>query len=181
MRRTQPARLTVDLTLEELEVVENKFLKECTICDSVKPPRAHHCSKCGRCVMRMDHHCPWLGNCIGFKNLKFFLLFNFYVFWVCLALFIVSFKEIFYCLSDVFDNDQSQTVSSYRCIRAIKDHSDISLIVCLPICLLLSFLFLIFVATLFVEQLILINEEKSKIDKMSDKQQKFKEAQISLL
>eukprot|EP00930_Biecheleria_cincta_P036330 TRINITY_DN24922_c0_g1_i1.p1 TRINITY_DN24922_c0_g1~~TRINITY_DN24922_c0_g1_i1.p1 ORF type:complete len:437 (+),score=60.38 TRINITY_DN24922_c0_g1_i1:38-1348(+) len=40
----------------------------CSKCQHWKPPRAHHCGMCGRCVLRMDHHCPFTGNCIGFRN-----------------------------------------------------------------------------------------------------------------
>jgi len=31
----------------------------CTRCETFRPPRAHHCRICKRCVKRMDHHCPW--------------------------------------------------------------------------------------------------------------------------
>ncbi|KAH9464739.1 hypothetical protein MJO28_001555 [Puccinia striiformis f. sp. tritici] len=51
-------------------------LRFCRKCDHYKADRSHHCSSCGRCVLRMDHHCPWLGGrCVGLKNHKFFILF----------------------------------------------------------------------------------------------------------
>ena len=47
------------------------FCKKCKIW---RPPRCHHCSTCGRCVLRMDHHCPWVNNCIGYNNVRTFIL-----------------------------------------------------------------------------------------------------------
>eukprot|EP01071_Lankesteria_metandrocarpae_P008813 Lankesteria_metandrocarpae@DN5059_c0_g1_i2.p3 len=54
-------------------------LQKCEECNLVRPERTHHCSFCKRCVLRMDHHCPWVGNCIGLHNLRYFVLFNFWV------------------------------------------------------------------------------------------------------
>ena len=48
--------------------VKDVLNRKCENCDSMKPPRAHHCRTCGRCVMRMDHHCPWINNCVGANN-----------------------------------------------------------------------------------------------------------------
>lgn len=52
----------------------------CADCQLPKPPRAHHCSICGQCVMNMDHHCPWVASCVGMCNYRYFVLF---MFWLC--------------------------------------------------------------------------------------------------
>jgi palmitoyltransferase len=40
-------------------------VKICSECEQLKPPRAHHCATCMRCVFKVrppqyDHHCPLL-------------------------------------------------------------------------------------------------------------------------
>lgn len=54
----------------------NRFCRECKVW---KPDRCHHCSKCNRCILKMDHHCPWFATCVGFKNQKLFVQFLVYV------------------------------------------------------------------------------------------------------
>ncbi|KZT27453.1 zf-DHHC-domain-containing protein [Neolentinus lepideus HHB14362 ss-1] len=48
----------------------------CRKCQSSRPERAHHCSQCGRCVLKMDHHCAWMANkCIGHRTHPAFMHF----------------------------------------------------------------------------------------------------------
>lgn len=61
----------------------NSVKRICRRCRSHKPTRAHHCSVCKRCIIKMDHHCPWVNNCVGIGNHKYFLLFVFYTFLSC--------------------------------------------------------------------------------------------------
>ena len=46
------ADLKKDLSPED-ELNYTKCLK----CDAMRPPRAHHCKICDKCVLRFDHHC----------------------------------------------------------------------------------------------------------------------------
>ena len=49
-------------TLLAAEQGDSNKLSMCSRCNGFKPPRAHHCSQCDRCIMKMDHHCPWVNN-----------------------------------------------------------------------------------------------------------------------
>ncbi|KAK4448206.1 Palmitoyltransferase PFA3 [Podospora aff. communis PSN243] len=70
---THAAPVTTSFTVKA-----NGEFRFCKKCQARKPDRAHHCSTCRRCVLKMDHHCPWLATCIGLRNHKAFLLFLIY-------------------------------------------------------------------------------------------------------
>ncbi|KAJ4148587.1 hypothetical protein LMH87_003051 [Akanthomyces muscarius] len=71
-------------------VKSNGETRFCKKCQARKPDRAHHCSTCKRCVLKMDHHCPWLATCVGLHNYKAFLLFLCYTTLLCFYSFAVS-------------------------------------------------------------------------------------------
>ncbi|KAK9435551.1 palmitoyltransferase PFA3 [Metarhizium brunneum] len=71
-------------------VKSNGEIRFCKKCQARKPDRAHHCSTCRRCVLKMDHHCPWLATCLGLRNYKAFLLFLIYTTILCVYAFAVS-------------------------------------------------------------------------------------------
>ncbi|KAI1810684.1 palmitoyltransferase PFA3 [Poronia punctata] len=85
---TLPTRSTPNGT--NFTVKSNGEYRFCKKCQARKPDRAHHCSTCRRCVLKMDHHCPWLATCIGLGNHKAFLLFLIYTTLFCLYCFAVS-------------------------------------------------------------------------------------------
>ncbi|ODM90524.1 Palmitoyltransferase ZDHHC2 [Orchesella cincta] len=102
MERLENARSETELTeiLEEFVRTQQlpvqtrahiSQIRYCEKCHIIKPDRAHHCSVCGYCVLKMDHHCPWVNNCVCFDNYKFFILFLAYAFLYCVVIFVISF------------------------------------------------------------------------------------------
>mmetsp|Transcript_5136 Transcript_5136/g.9759 ORF Transcript_5136/g.9759 Transcript_5136/m.9759 type:complete len:395 (-) Transcript_5136:104-1288(-) len=79
----------------------NRPKRICRRCKSFKPDRAHHCSICNRCILKMDHHCPWVNNCVGIGNHKFFLLFVFYTFCTCVYAMSLVVARFVNCLGSI--------------------------------------------------------------------------------
>ncbi|KAK9727430.1 Palmitoyltransferase [Basidiobolus ranarum] len=72
-------QLEGEVTVIEVKKSNVESPRFCRTCSVYKPPRAHHCSACNRCVLKMDHHCPWLNNCVGHCNYPHFIRFLFFV------------------------------------------------------------------------------------------------------
>lgn len=132
----------------------------CRRCRCVKPPHAHHCRVCGKCILHMDHHCPWVSNCVGLKNYRFFVLFMFWVIWGLFFLF------IHYCWPVWFSKvPRSQLTREMRELRrSLTLGCVISLSAGIPVACLLSFHFyLIFTAQSTIE--FYMNTRMSRIAK----------------
>ena len=84
----------------------NKIKKRCNKCDSIKPPRTHHCSICNRCIIQMDRillidldHCPWIGNCVGHHNRQYFVNFLTYLtFGLSIGLALINTKSKYFII-----------------------------------------------------------------------------------
>lgn len=61
----------------------------CDDCQQLRPPRAHHCSVCNKCIIKMNHHCPMVGSCVGFKNHQKFITFTVHANLGCLYTFLM--------------------------------------------------------------------------------------------
>lgn len=66
------------LSQRSITIKRDGRFRVCRTCHVWKPDRCHHCSRCDRCILKMDHHCPWFPGCVGFNNQKYFIQFLLY-------------------------------------------------------------------------------------------------------
>ncbi|KAK7521716.1 palmitoyltransferase with autoacylation activity Pfa4 [Phyllosticta citriasiana] len=67
-----PVRVYGEKPKTDKEEVPQGGNRWCSKCEAPKPPRAHHCKTCGRCIPKMDHHCPWIANCVSYTTYPHF-------------------------------------------------------------------------------------------------------------
>eukprot|EP01084_Bolivina_argentea_P032406 59962_1 len=79
--------------------INNETCRKCQKCLQFKPSRAHHCSICSACVLKMDHHCPWVSNCVGYYNYKYFCLFVWFATFSCHISSLICFTQLFTLLN----------------------------------------------------------------------------------
>ncbi|KAF7142194.1 hypothetical protein RHSIM_Rhsim05G0194400 [Rhododendron simsii] len=91
-------------------------LRYCQKCSHYKPPRAHHCRVCKRCVLRMDHHCIWMNTCVGHANYKVFFIFVLYAVIAC----IYSLVLLVGSLTNDSAKDEKESEGSFRTIYVIS-------------------------------------------------------------
>ena len=110
-------------------------VKQCRQCHVVKVSGIVHCSICHKCVYMKDHHCIWFNQCIGQFNLKYFILFTFYL---LLCSYLSLMKGFYYLIIKNYMN-------IFAKYSIIKD-------VCLFIFLLLDTIYIIFTIKLLYDQ-----------------------------
>nr|CDS29313.1 expressed protein [Hymenolepis microstoma] len=125
----------------------------CRKCSTLRPPRAHHCSICNRCIRKMDHHCPWVNNCVGEDNQRYFLLFLIYVGCSCISCLVI----LVICWA--LDPSRSTKGNSVNAdvLRQIRIIHSIMLVV-------ISCLFGLFVLAIFSDQMSAIFGDETAVE-----------------
>ncbi|CAG9832310.1 unnamed protein product [Diabrotica balteata] len=122
----------------------------CARCETYRPPRAHHCRICQRCIRKMDHHCPWINNCVGERNQKFFLQFLIYV--GTLSVYAIALVAISW-MKECKDCSEDIPLKETRILHSI-------------ILLLESALFGLFVAAILIDQLQAILTDETAVEQI---------------
>lgn len=124
----------------------------CSSCNQFKPDRTHHCKECGKCYHKMDHHCPWINNCVAWKNHKFFLLFNLYIFLSSL----IGLVLVFFCGIRYFNYPRRIRSKTFKIISTC-----FFVVECVG--------FMVFTGENLYEHLFIISDNQTIVDSYQDK------------
>ncbi|XP_016312558.1 palmitoyltransferase ZDHHC3-like isoform X1 [Sinocyclocheilus anshuiensis] len=165
--RSQSNRLNDRVSVADLSapVMGCEGWTVCSRCETYRPPRAHHCRVCQRCIRRMDHHCPWINNCVGELNQKYFIQFLFYTGMASLySMALVVSAWVWRIRSEIEgDGDEEEEAPSKHLIVA---HYIILLVE--------SILFGVFVLVIFYDQLVSIITDETPIEQTRNRLMKDK-------
>ncbi|XP_006573306.1 probable protein S-acyltransferase 16 isoform X1 [Glycine max] len=103
--------------IHEIKRKQGGDLRYCQKCSHYKPPRAHHCRVCKRCVLRMDHHCIWINNCVGHANYKVFFIFVLYAVIACIYSLVLLVGSL---ASDGVQDEEKNRRSSFRTVYVVS-------------------------------------------------------------
>ncbi|KAI5607621.1 hypothetical protein C0J50_9940 [Silurus asotus] len=154
-----------DLRSQSSRVNENERGCEgwtvCSRCETYRPPRAHHCRVCQRCIRRMDHHCPWINNCVGELNQKYFIQFLFYTGMASLYSMALVVSAWVWRIRTEGDGDGEVGGEEVPSKHLIVAHYIILLVE--------SILFGVFVLMIFYDQLVSIITDETPIEQMRNR------------
>lgn len=154
--------------LAPLKEVKQRGTRRCRRCNNnYKPPRSHHDSVTGRCIVKMDHFCPWVGNAVGALNHKFFFLFILYTMCtslICLTLLIIRYVRCGFYRAGPGGETYIDDFPDIYVYEGCDDGSLNSLqVICL---LIVAVVFLTFTSCMLCEQIEPIQSNISKIARM---------------
>ncbi|XP_012705023.2 zf-DHHC domain-containing protein isoform X1 [Fundulus heteroclitus] len=133
----------------------------CSRCETYRPPRAHHCRVCQRCIRRMDHHCPWINNCVGELNQKYFIQFLFYTGVASLYSMLLVVWAWVWRIRNERQGDADKEGEESPSKHLIVAHYIILLVE--------SVLFGVFVMVIFYDQLVSIITDETPIEQMKNR------------
>ncbi|XP_054457701.1 zf-DHHC domain-containing protein [Anoplopoma fimbria] len=133
----------------------------CSRCETYRPPRAHHCRVCQRCIRRMDHHCPWINNCVGELNQKYFIQFLFYTGVASLYSMVLVVSAWVWRIRSEREGDAEKEAEESPSKHLIVAHYIILLVE--------SVLFGVFVMVIFYDQLVSIITDETPIEQRKNR------------